>query len=179
MNLITSTFVAGILLLSILSLSMNVSQSSTKSTMDQITKTNLANTADIIRNDFPKIGYNANDPKITSAGAQSIAFKSDLDNDGTVDNISWTFTSNAISGTKNPNDFQLDRTVNGNTTVLNSGVTKFKMTYYDGNHNETTDPGNIRSIKVELICESPEQVDNEYVSAAWEKLYVPWNLQDH
>jgi len=178
MGLVISTVIGGILLIAILSLNLQVSQSSSTSTLDQITKTNLDNVAQVVTNDFTKVGYNATSPMITAAGPHSITFQSDIDNDGVVDVVNWTLTATGVSSTDNPNDYVLQRTVGTDITSITSGVTKFDLTYYDQNQQVTTVLTDIKSIKVDLECQSAVAVDNEYIKTSWHKLYVPWNLQN-
>lgn len=164
--------------MAILSLNLQVSQSSSTSTMDQITKTNLDNVAQVVTNDFTKIGYNATAPMITAAGPHTITFQSDINNDGTVDVITWTLTATGVASTDNPNDFVLQRTVGTDVTNITSGVTKFDLTYYDQNQQVTTVLTDIKSVKVEMECQSAVPIENEYITTSWHKLYVPWNLQN-
>ena len=199
LGLTTSFIVAGILLLSILSMNNNISQSSTELTMRQITQQRAGVIGEILQKDIPNIGYQQNSTvasPITDAREDLIEFSSDIDNDGTVETVTWSFTSTDVSTTPNPDDKVLTRTVSGDLTEFKNGVTNFDITYYDGNRNQInynlissllgggqSERDNIRYIEIRFTIESPEQVggagssDPYYIETVWAKQFTPINLR--
>lgn len=186
LGLTTSFIIAGILLLSILSMNMNLTQSSTQLTMQQITQQRANTISEILQYDIPNIGYKQNgavSSPIQDADPQQLRFESDIDNDGTVESIEWTFTSTEVSSTKNPDDLILTRSVDGDVTEFKNGVIHFDLSYLDKNRNTTTDPDKIRHIIVDLSVESPEPIgggnntDTHYVKTTWSKQFTPMNLK--
>jgi len=202
-GLVTSFIIAGILMISILSMNQNISHSSTQLTMRQVTQQRMNTISDILENDIPKIGYNGNETApdaLTDASPQKIEFKSNIDNKhGDLETVKWEFkkTSAPVNSTENPNDYVLTRTVNANTTNFASGVTEFNIAYYDENWNKIdannllntllggsqSERNKVRYIRFSLTVESPEpiggagNIDTSYVSTTWNKTFSPINLR--
>lgn len=147
-------------------------------TFDQSSHVYANSISNIVSNDMRKIGYDT-DPAtaLVSATQNSITFKGDIDNNGTVDDVTWKFDkTQPITSTSNPNDYTLTRTVDGVTTNMSLGVTKFNITLYDGQGNVVTNVSSAKRIKVELVCESPESMDGSYYPASWQKIFAPVSL---
>lgn len=192
-GMITSFAVAGLLLVSILAMNLNISRSATGMTMRQITQQHVQTVAELLENDIPKLGYDqyATIPDaITYAGEHRIDFKSNIDNSGGTETVSWQFdTSAPLSASPNPDDYHLYRRVNSDQTDLSVGVTAFRFTYLDGNRNVLATPitstsvlNSIRHIRVQLVVTSKEKLGNpgagsaEYVRSSWEKTFSPKNI---
>lgn len=182
-GIVTSFVVGGILLLAILAMNLNISRSSSGLTMRQITQQNVNTVSDFINYDFPKIGYKQLgkiSPAISTATANSIVFESDLNNDGTIEQISWVFDTSGPTP-------HLYRTVAGDQTDINVGVTRFELSYLDDDRDPLTtpvlNPSDIRYIKVNLVVSSKEKLggvgpgDGEYLKSPWERTFSPKNLQ--
>lgn len=178
LGMVTSTVIGGILLLGILALNTRMNQESDYTVMNQITKSNLNAVTDYIEYDFRKVGYNAPEPEVATAQPTEFTFEADVDDDGVVDQITWRYTSNDVTSTRNPDDKVVQRIKNGDVTDITLGVTDFDLTYYDGSNSETTTPSQVKSIEVYLEVQSPAPVDGEYVISSWQKRFVPWNLQN-
>lgn len=205
LGLITSYIIAGMLMLAIVTMNINLSTSSSELTITQIQKQHVQTVTDMLTYDIPKIGF-AQNGKVTTyeespgnfyemievADSDRIVFNSDIDNNNSIDEITWHLTTNEVSSTNNPNDFILVRSQNGVDTEITLGVTKFVINYYDEygankvNKLSTpvADPTQIRQIDIELVIESKEKIrytvnsDGRYVASAWEKRFTPRNLQD-
>ena len=175
-----SFIIAGLILLAILNVNTSLMTDSGTATLDQSAKEQVDAVASVLSNDMRKIGYRVNvssDTAIVSASQHSITFKSDWNNDGSVDRITWTFdTSKPVTSTDNPNDYELIRTVNGVSTVLNMGVTQFNITLYDNSGNVVASPILAKRIKVSIICETPESYNGHYSPASWQKIFTPVNI---
>jgi hypothetical protein len=178
LGLVTSTVIGGMLLLGILTLNIRMSQESDYTTMNQITKMNVNAVANFVEYDFRKVGYNAPDPKIEYADSTKFTFNADLDDDGSVDQVTWEYKAGTgVSSTNNPDDRLLVRIKNGQQTDITRGVTDFDITYYDDQNQTTTNPPDVIFIEVFIEVQSPSQIDGEYITTSWEKRFAPWNLQ--
>lgn len=175
-----SLIISGLILLAILNVNNSLMTDSGTATLGQSVKLQVDAVASVLSNDMRKIGYRVNastDTAIVSASQHSITFKSDWNNDGSVDRITWTFdTSKPVTSTDNPNDYELIRTVNGVSTVLYMGVIQFNITLYDSSGNVVTSPILAKRIKVSMICETPESYDGNYAPASWQKIFTPVNI---
>ena len=188
LGLTTSFIIAGILLLSILSMNMSLTQSSTQLTMKQITERRTSTITQIMQKDIPNIGYQQGGTishPIKDARNDLLKFEGDIDNDGTKDTVTWKYTSSD----------GLVRIFNSKTTDFNINVTDFEITYLDSDRNKIEVSfiskllGNdqdkrdqIRHISVELSLQSKEKIggmgdsDPHYVKSSWEKQFTPINL---
>lgn len=192
-GIVTSFVVGGILLLAILAMNLNISQSSSSLTMRQITQQNVKTVADFLHYDFPKIGYDTLSTipdAITLAESNRIVFKSNIDNAGARETVEWIFdTSAPVSGGTNPDDYILKRIVDGVPSALPVGVTRFHITYTDEDLNPISSPvgtqserNDIRHIKINLTVSSKEKIggtgpgDGNYLHSPWETTFTPKNL---
>lgn len=196
LGLTTSFIIAGILLLSILSMNRNISQSSQELTMRQVTQMHTGTVSQILEKDIPNIGYQQSgtiSSPITDAKNDFIQFKSDIDNDGTVETIEWEFTDTDISS-PNPDDKVLVRRVGGDVSEFKTGITNFEITYLDEDRNEISisllsellggaqsERDKIRFIEISFTVESKEKIGRvgnaDYTKSTWEKQFTPQNLR--
>ncbi|HKJ31921.1 MAG TPA: hypothetical protein VKA34_08830 [Balneolales bacterium] len=175
---ILSFAVGAMILLAVFTLNSRMVQNSSDVTMDQMVKQKLGDVVNVVSSDFRKIGYNVKNGAIVSAGSHQIEFKSDINNNGSVDLIDWQYdTSKPDLNTKNPNDYALIRTVNGNSSEIDMGVTRFNIVLMDSLGQVTNTLSNVREIEVKILCQGAEKVDNKYNEAAWQKTFMPWNLK--
>lgn len=196
-GIVTSYVIAGMLLLAILMMNINMNTSSTELLLTQVTREQSRNISDILSYDIPKIGYNrtaVTDTVILYADSTLFRFKANIDNstDGTVETVEWEFLDTPVSGSENPDHRILRRTVNGVPNDITTGVTNFRFRYYDGYGDEMTadmatpvsssDLGNIKQIFIKLVVESQFKYrsrtfpDGKYVMSVWEKRFSPQNL---
>jgi|AntRauTorcE11897_2_1112592.scaffolds.fasta_scaffold03919_4 hypothetical protein len=189
----TSFAIGGLLLLSILFLNLNMSQSSTSLTLRQITQQNIQATSQILTHDFSKIGFdqykNIDDP-IIAADSNRIVFKSNIDDSSATETVEWFYNTSApVSSSANPDDYSLQRSIDGLTTDINVGITAFKMTFLDENStviptpiSTQSDRNRIRQITVEATVSSKEQLgkigsdDGETIHSTWTKTFSPKNI---
>lgn len=206
LGLVTSYIIAGILLLSILTMNMSVSSSSTEITLTQITRSHAATISEMISGDVNKIGFNRTgltNQLLTIGEGKKIQFHSNIDNspDNSVESITWELTNNAVTSTNNPNDYILKRTVrevsSGNIiseSPIKLGVTKFNVAYYDeygaplvdslATPVSASDLSNVKQLYIALKLGSADQVfstpgsPGHYVISIWEKRFSPPNLEN-
>ncbi|NGP76948.1 hypothetical protein G3570_09910 [Balneolaceae bacterium YR4-1] len=187
LGLVTSYIIAGMLMLAIVTMNINLSTSSSDLTLTQITKQHVQTVTDMLTYDIPKIGFaqngkvtKYNNPDtgtnynmITIADNNRIRFYSDVDNNGQIDEVTWEFkTSEPVATTNNPNDFKLVRSQRNmvtnvtESTEITLGVTEFVINYYDEYGDSkinklstpVANPDNIKQIDIELVMESKEKI---------------------
>lgn len=202
-GLLTSFIVAGILIVSIITMNNSVSNNSSELTLTQFTRERMATVSKMMADDIQKIGYNRTgktETMLKIGNGHKIKFNSNIDNsdDGTVEEVTWEFTSDSVSNS-NPNDFILKRTIeyeDGSTdeTPITLGVTEFRIAYYDDygiplsdSLNTPVDSGlldEVRQFYIKIKIESPEKIyagsnsSGRYVTSVWEKRFSPPNLEE-
>lgn len=183
-DLLGAAIIGGLLLLNLLRLNQNVYQVDNATGHDVNLQVEVVNVADVIENDFNKIGYCANpanitdDPKVTFADSSSIKFQYDEDKDGDYDEIYYYVSgTDALPETPNPRDRILYRVVNGGYPfILSNNITEFKLQYMDAFWNvlptPLATPGAANYIKISFRVEDPFAYDQNYVEAFWRRLTV-------
>lgn len=158
---------------------------------------NLAVTAQVLENDFRKIGYcndwqQINDPSksILLADSNRIRFLTDIDLDGTgpdgeVDTLFYYLgPTSELTSTPNPRDRLLYRVVNNETPKgVNLGVTQFKLVYFDALGDTINFPILVPSeayvIEINLTVENTAGYSEKYSSAFWRQIrLVARNLRN-
>lgn len=207
LGLTTSFIVGGILLLSILAMNMSVKNSSIQLTQRQINQQKLSSISDMVSHDIQKMGADRDgktDKILLEATDNRIKFKSNIDNSGSVETVSWEFekvSGNEVTSTENPNDYELIRTVRdadtGNLieeTPIRLGVTEFQISYFDqygaevGTDDMSTplsssEMENVKQLYLKINLQSPEKLynnpggDGDYMRSVWEKRFSPPNLE--
>jgi hypothetical protein len=189
LDILSSSIVGGIILLNLLQLNENVYQAEVTTMLDVNLQVEVTNIANIIENDFNKIGYcsnpeNINDlPKVTLGDTSSIKIVYDVaDSTGTFDGIYDTvyyFVSNtsALNGTPNPRDRILYRRINsGLPFMVSNRIVDFKLNYLDAMYDTLStplaSPGLATYIKISFKVEDPFAYDQNYNEAYWRRLTV-------
>lgn len=180
LDIVGSTIIGGIILLTILSYNGNLNEASLSQTTSNIVQSNLNSMSQILDFDFKKIGFGVSDSiKIIIADTSRIVFLSDMDNNGKIDTLAYYLSSiDTLLSTQNPRDRYLFRIMNTQKPLsTNLGITAFRLWYYDKKGKITTFRSKIRSFKVELYCESIYPLEgNHYPVAYWNKTINPRNL---
>ncbi|MDX1587055.1 MAG: hypothetical protein R3222_09930, partial [Balneolaceae bacterium] len=107
LGLVTSYIIAGMILVTMTTMTMNLSNSSTELTMTNMEKQHLNAISEMVIHDIPQIGYNREtltDTMIVVADSNRIVFDSNIDNstDGKVERVTWEYTDTDVSNTSNP-----------------------------------------------------------------------------
>lgn len=178
-SIVTSSIIGALLLLSLLAWNYRVNQNTGMVTLSQITKQRVEAIGDILNSDIRNIRLsNPSIPLITEADSNRITFTTAI-NDTTIQSITWQFDqSTPVTSTLNPNDFSLSRTVSGVQTVINFGVTRFHLTFFDAAGSQTSTLANIRRIRAEILTESDAPYGNEYARSYWQTDITPRALQN-
>ena len=167
-------------MLTLFRLNDNATQNTYNYGGEVILQENLVTTVEVLEYDFRKIGYCENPlpnpaKSILSADTSSITFLTDVDFNGVVDTMTYSLgDTTELTSTPNPNDKMLYRTVNGNKTGVNLGITLFKMKYYDVLGNELTPPlkapTGISSMEIDIRVENTSGYDKQYTYAFWRQI---------
>jgi type II secretory pathway component PulJ len=167
LDLIGSSMVFGLLLLMTIRINASNSENIQSFHGDLIVQQNLVTLTSILEFDFRKLGYCKDPTKIPDpskailqADSNKIRFLTDLNNDGTLDSLSYYIgpTSEA-SATPNPNDHLFYRVENNKTPGgVNLGVTKFDLRYFDAMKHQLSFPianrGLIQLMQITIQCET-------------------------
>jgi hypothetical protein len=134
--------------------------------------------AEIVNNDFRKIGFNYDGISLITIESKKISFYADIDSNKVVDQVTYYISdSTLVSNTENPRDKVLIRVVNNDTSKGPSlGITDLKFSYRNTFGINTTVLDSIRYIKVEFWVEAPERVNNTYPFTYWEMTITPRNI---
>jgi len=184
---IGAALILGTIIVLILTFNMSMNQNSYQATIELLTQEALINTVRMIEFDFYKIGHGVPDgsgsPFVT-LGQDSIVFKADINDDGTVNTVTYALgPASTSSGDQNPNVRPLYRVVDGTVTGSGSGVTQFQLTYQDAGNNATSVADSVRSTSITLRIESPfayfDNITNDfiYAVATWESVIYHRNIQ--
>lgn len=205
-GLLTSFIVAGILIVSIITMNNSVTNSSSELTMTQFTRERMSTISRMISEDIQKMGYNRTgktDPVVQVANYHKIKFHSNIDNstDNSVEVITWEFRKDLeVTSSTNPNDRVLHRIVKNEdgteeVTEIELGVTEFQIGYYNDygmsiSNDSLTTPidaslrDELKQFYIKLKVESPEKIvtgsngTGRYITAVWEKRFSPPNLEE-
>ena len=192
LDILGSIIIGGILLTTTWRLSDAATEKTYNGSGELSLQQNLVAIAQILENDFRKIGFCENwnkipDPTkaILSADLTSIKFLTDTDTDGEVDSIRYYLgPTSELSHTPNPRDRMLYRVVNNEVAGgSNLGITQFFMVYYDALGDTIPLPititGEITSIEINITVENVAAYDTSYSAAYWKQIrMVARNLKN-
>ncbi len=206
LGMVTSYIIAGMLLLGIMAMNINVQTSTTELTVSQILRSHVSTVTEILNDDIPNMGYDYEgttksnddvDNKILEFGNEKrISFYRNLTGDPTriPERIEWEFVDSTgvnfgtlIRRVYDPNDGTTD------VNELNIGVHKFEIRYYDSVgeilSNSMSPPGSnisqlndVKQIHIIMELQSKEKIykrstgDGRYMRSVWEKRFTPSNL---
>ena len=180
-----SFVIGGIVILILANLNFSISAAASENLYAGVIQRGLTSATEVIEYDFYKIGYRSAGNKIEIADSNEIKFYSDIDNDGTTDELHY-FLGNAESftGTNNPNDFLLSREKNNETPATSIPVVDFKLTYFDSLGQKidyallSSQPerDKIKTLRIRMECETADMIEDHYEAVEWEKTMKPKNI---
>lgn len=187
MNVITdllgSSFIGGMVFLLIFKLNLFTHSATISSDSELKLQQNAKTLAEIINYDLRKVGFKYDSTAISIADSNRIKFLSDLDRNGSIDNLEFCVSNtNAVLNTPNPNDIVLYRIFNNDTLKGPSlGLRRIRFSYLNQFNQKTAVLDSIRYIKAELWVESDYEVENifgqkEYPFTYWEMTINPRNI---
>ncbi|MEX0601815.1 MAG: hypothetical protein WD295_00650, partial [Bacteroidota bacterium] len=140
--------------------------------------------SDILRSDFRSIGNNVTttENSILDLSSTQFRFRGDIDNNGTIDTVTYTLGSN-IGGTAsipNPNYRKLYRQVGtAASQEVGQGASQVDVRLYDSVGAQLSSPYNmslVRSFSVKIVMQEAKQINDVYPSTTFEQHFFPPNL---
>jgi hypothetical protein len=183
--LIASAVIGAMVLLSFQQFTSDASRDMYVDTLEDLAHNNLDVVKQLIEYDFMRIGLRVNDAQtaiVTKADSTELIYVMDSDNNGTTETMRYFLSTSAAAATKNPNDKFLQRQIDAGTAeTIASGLTKFRIQYYDldGNAIVSTLPADlarIRTFVVSLTMESDYGADADYPKLFWQGRFAPPSL---
>ncbi|MGD8779943.1 MAG: hypothetical protein PVH88_13395 [Ignavibacteria bacterium] len=187
-DVLGSAVIGGMVILLTISINLQMNDLSEDIFMDSIVQGNATSSASDFKYDLYKIGYGVTGNKFITADSTNLYYYSDFNNDGTIDSIHFSLgPTDSLSGTTNPNDRPLYRTLNGssaNKSVLLI-VNKFEFIYYDSVGNTisydslaySSGRNKIRTIEAKAKFQAELTNDTLYQSTDWNAVIRPKNLR--
>lgn len=188
LGLVTSFIIAALLMLSIVSMNLRMSQSTQDISLHTMSQSHVSAISDLIQYDFPKIGYDASGPisnPITVAKEDEIQFESNLDNSGSTETVIWRLESGSLAGSNNADHRSLVRIEDGDTQEINVGVTRFEIRYYSFDSSAPlstpvtgTNLEDINRIEVILEVQPREGTgrNTQFTTSSWHRVFTPPNI---
>lgn len=181
MALLASTIIGGMVLLWFNGFRNDLQQDSYLNLLEDLSYNNLEEVSSVVEFDFGRMGLGINDPRIVTvlnADSTDFTFQLDANGDGALETIRYYLSdTSAAAYTLNPRDRILYRVDNGGTPEkLSSGLTDFKITYYNDAGAPTTTLSDMRSFGVRIVMENEIIYDNQTPILAWESRISPTAL---
>ncbi len=192
LEILGASAIGGFIIFMMLNLNMNINTSAREIFLNTNTQRSAATTARYFEYHLYKIGYRTTGDKILLADSIALRYRSDFDNNGTVDTVYYYLgTKTAMGSTPNPNDRQLFRRENNAAPGIASVVTQFRLTYFDSSGTiipysslgSSAERRKIRTVRAYIRFELPEPSYNQYNPVLrynpveWQKIIRPKNLQ--
>jgi hypothetical protein len=188
LGVVVSIILFGFFILIVLALNQNIIKATYNSTFEKGSQQSIIELVDLLNFDFSKIGHQKLPPKFKPGSLDStdIVWYSDIDNNGSLDSVTYTLGDIKESQLPNPEIRHLYRKINNNNPLqIGLGIVQFKLTYFDSSMtqinysqlNNTAGVNRIRSIKVQVRVESQYKYEDDYSSTYWEKTYTPRSLR--
>jgi len=187
LDLIGSFVIGSLLALTVMRMNSDITVQSYESAMVYMAQNGAATLAEIVEEDFQKIGYAVSDTAIALADTSQIQFLADMGADGTIDTLHYYLSSKALASiTLNPSDRLVYRKLNGDSPLaLQTGITNFALSYFNASGDSMAlpvVPGDIRQIRVDITVESSEAYytttqDTFYARAFMQLRIRPKNLE--
>lgn len=177
-DLLGASLIGGLVMLLIVNLNAYSTETKFASDADLRLQQDAKTLAEIINDDLRKIGYKYDGTAISVADSQRISFYGDIDNDGSMDQVTYFLGTKAEAGiTPNPNDRVLYRVVNSDTIGGPTlGLTNLRFSYLNKGEQVTAYADSICYIKAEIWVETILPVKDEYPFTYWEMTINPRNI---
>jgi len=174
-----SFLIGGMVLLTILSMNIEILETSSINSLGTMAQENVMEIAAILDYDFKKIGHMV--PRTTSAllsiSDSTISFRSDIDQDTIIDTVAYRVGSpSETSSTDNPNDRYLYRSINGTEYDVALGITSWELDYFNENMGATSAVDSVRIIQISLEVGTMFGYNENYGRASWSSQIAPKNL---
>ena len=180
LDILGSSFIGGILLLLVLKMNLFISSARYDSDNELRMQQNAKTLAEIMNNDFRKIGYKEPGTSILTAESKRFKFLGDLERPGQVgygniDTLEYYVTDSLA--TSNSDDIVLVRVLNNNDSITGPslGLVKLNFSYLDSLSSPTADLTKIRYIKTEFWVKPIDQVDN-FITGKKDSVFTYWEF---
>lgn len=183
LDMVGAFLLGTLLLLTAARLNLYISGTQQQSTFDLKAQQMCVHTGEILENDFYRIGNRLKSgvTPFKYASADSIGFYGDVDNNGSVDTVTYTTGAKLVSA--NARQRMLYRKVNNSSRMaMDVGLTSFKLAYYDAAGVPTATLASIAAIKISMEVESDARSqtaggsDSVYNVVHWNQFIVPAKL---
>lgn len=176
MDYVNAVLIGSMLMLNVLSANEMATETHSVYNGDVLVQEMLITTAQYVEGEFRNMGFGVPELArvVLQADSTKIAFLIDLDRDGGfLDTIRYSLGAiSDLSGTMNPNDRYLYRSVNGGTRTPIGAVTQFRLHYLATNGENLTAPvdfdrlSEIRQVEITLEVQNPyAMLDNTTTGA--------------
>jgi hypothetical protein len=181
-DILGSTIIGGILLISMLHLNENSVKNDKFWGNDRILQRDLSSVATLMENDFRKMGYCYNTilddtlQLIYVADTSDVEFRGDLNSDGVLDVVHYYVgPTSELSGTPNPRDRILYRKINNEPPLMiSNNVVSMQLVYLDVFDDTLSQPiadtREIESMQIGIRVEDAAAFNNEYTTAYWQQI---------
>ena len=176
---IGSMITGGTVFIVMLSYYFNISTTAVSQVFSATTQEDMTSISEILEYDFRKAGYGVTDSVVfTIADSNRVAIRGDFDDNGVIDTVQYWLSTTQMPESSNPQARILYRRSNGSTVRLTpNAITLFGLTYYDPSGAITTDPEQIRSVRISLNMECKLSYDTQPAGEYWERVIKPQNLR--
>ena len=183
-DIMGSSFIAGMLLLLVIKLNLFAYNANYYSDNELKLQQNTKTLAEIINHDFRKIGYNHDGTAITVAQPTNIKFFADMDapgtaGHGTVDVVEFFLDdSTGASGTSNLSDKVLYRIINETDSLSGPslGLVQLRFSYMNSQGIVTSNLDSIKYVKAEFWVEPYDPVTNMVTGQKDSTVFTYWEL---
>ena len=203
LDLMGSSFIAGLLILTALRLNASVMEATVTNNQNLVIQQELALVTELLDRDLNNIGFgDTAASKITFAKETSIGFRADVDRNGTVDTVAYYYTAASDIGSilagwgfqpktlpVNKDDTVLFRLstaaedgAKGKPMLVTSKAKQFLFSYRSGSRvslgSNPSVPDSIRYIVVSTrLSDILMTADSSAAIVDWQKIYRPKNLE--
>lgn len=183
LDLFSSILIGGLILLLMLKMNLFMSNASYSSDNELRMQQNAKTLAEIINNDFRKIGYKNNGTSILTAEPNKFKFVGDLERPsetgyGIIDTLEYfTLDSTYSSGTSNPNDIVLVRILNNKDSIAGPslGLVKLNFSYLDSLNSPTLKLSKIKFVKTEIWVQPIDQA-KDFITGKKDSVFTYWEF---
>lgn len=184
MNLgyVISSTIAGVILLSLLSLNMKIVRNSGELTLSGMANTHSLSVSEYLEHDLRSIGYGVQGiHPVLDATEHSIRFLIQLDGHIEPKEIAWEFEFDAPAAQKNDAIKPLNRYQDGEVWQASSAVTTFELEYYNHKREkldaQSLDPADISLIRWTIVTQTRERfLGGRFGTSVWTGEVTPHNL---
>ena len=179
-DILGSTLIGGILLFLMLNMNLFMSSAGYNSDNELRMQQNAKTIAEIINNDFRKIGYKQTGTAILNAESKRFKFVGDLERPGNpgygiIDTLEYFIQDSSI--TNNSDNIILMRVLNNQDSIggPSLGLFKLNFSYLDSLSSPTNDLTKIRYIKTEFWVKPVDQA-NDFVTGKKDSVFTYWEF---